>query len=96
MRSLFHWDQTDQRNLSRLPRSEVVRGLSCSQVVRGLPCSESVRGLPCSESVRGLSCSESVRDEMRLALWSVESTTWGAYFTGTQQTKETISAVNEK
>jgi UDP-N-acetylglucosamine 2-epimerase (non-hydrolysing) len=61
----------NQTNLSRLPRSE------------------SVRGLPCSEVVRGLSCSESVRDEMRPALWSMETTTWGAYFTGTRQTKET-------
>ena len=61
----------NQTNLSRLPRSESVRGLPCSEVVRGLPCSESVRG------------------EMRLALWSAETTTWGAYFTGTKQTQET-------
>jgi hypothetical protein len=69
IRAIKSFNHTNQRNLSRLP------------------CSESVRGLPCSESVRG---------EMRPALWSVETTTWGAYFTGTQQTKETISAVNEK
>ena len=25
--------------------------------------------------------------EMRPALWSVETTTWGAYFTGTKQTR---------
>jgi hypothetical protein len=28
--------------------------------------------------------SESVRGEMRPALWSVETTPWGAYFTGTK------------
>jgi hypothetical protein len=31
-----------------------------------------------------LSRSEVVRGEMRPALWSVETTTWGAYFTGTK------------
>ena len=40
--------------------------------------------LPRSESVRGLPCSEVVRGEMRPALWSVETTPWGAYFTGTK------------
>jgi len=35
-----------------------------------------------------LPCSESVRGEMRPALWSVETTTWGAYFTGTKKTYE--------
>ena len=50
-----------------------------------LPCSESVQGLPCSEVVRGLPCSESVRGEMRPALWSVETTTCEAYFTGVTQ-----------
>jgi hypothetical protein len=78
IKSFNQINYTNQTNLSRLPRSE------------------SVRGLPCSEVVRGLSRSESVQDEMRPALWSAETTTWGAYFTGTQQTKETISAVNEK
>jgi len=57
LNSLSHWDCTTQTNLSRLP---------CSEVVRGLPCSESVRG------------------EMRPALWSVKTTPWGAYFTGTK------------
>ena len=36
--SLFHWDST---NLSRVPRNESVRGLSCSESVRDemrLPC----------------------------------------------------------
>ena len=33
--------------------------------------------------------SESVRGEMRPALWSAETTTWGAYFTGTKQTIRT-------
>jgi hypothetical protein len=33
-----------------------------------------------SESVRGLSRSESVRGEMRPALWSVKTTTWGSLF----------------
>jgi len=34
-----------------------------------------------------LPCSESERGEMRPALWSVETTTWGAYFTGTKQAR---------
>jgi hypothetical protein len=34
-----------------------------------------------------LPCSESERGEMRPALWSAETTTWGAYFTGTKQTR---------
>jgi len=33
--------------------------------------------------------SKSVRGEMRPALWSVETTTCEAYFTGTKQTKQT-------
>ena len=32
--------------------------------------------------------SESVRGEMRPALWSVETTPWGAYFTGTRETRK--------
>jgi len=36
-----------------------------------------------------LPCSESERGEMRPALWSVETTPWGAYFTGTKQTRQT-------
>jgi hypothetical protein len=28
-------------------------------------------------------------DEMQPALWSVKTTTWGAYFTGTKETRET-------
>ena len=30
--------------------------------------------------------SEGVRGEMRPALWSVKTTLWGAYFTGTRET----------
>ena len=52
LNSLSHWDQTNHTNLSRLPRSESVRG------------------------------------EMRPALWSVETTPWGAYFTGTRETRK--------
>jgi hypothetical protein len=35
-----------------------------------------------------LPCSESERGEMRPALWSVETTPWGAYFTGTRETRK--------
>ena len=65
-------NQTNQRNLSRLP---------C------LPHETLLLFHWGNVSVRGLPRSESVRDEMRPALWSVETTPWGAYSTGTKQTR---------
>jgi hypothetical protein len=82
MRSLFHWDQRNypnQRNLSHLPclPHETLLLFHWGNV--------SVRGLSCSESVRDLSRSESVRDEMRHALWSAETTSWGAISLGPEK-----------